>query len=108
MSEAEQWDGLAASYDRTVRLFSKSYPRVHELLRRDLEGCDHVLEVAAGTGQFTFALAEAATQVTTTDVSAEMNRHLDTKLAAQAVDKVDTAVMMSRSGPRSCRPGCGR
>ena len=93
MNEAQVWDRLAGGYDRTVRLFSKSYPRVRELLRRDLEGHGHVLEVSAGTGQFTFALAETVTRLTATDVSAEMIRHLESKLTTQAVDNVVTAVM---------------
>jgi len=51
------------------------------------------LEVAAGTGQFTFALAEAVTKLTATDASAEMIRYLDMKLAAQGIENVNTAVM---------------
>lgn len=93
MREAETWDRLSSQYDRVVGLFDRSYPRVRELLRRDLAGREHVLEVAAGTGQFTFDLAQVAGRVTATDVSPEMVRRLDMKLRDQGVKNVETAVM---------------
>jgi ubiquinone/menaquinone biosynthesis C-methylase UbiE len=93
MREAETWDRLSARYDRVVGLFDRSYPRVRELLRSDLAGREHVLEVAAGTGQFTFDLAQIAERVTATDVSPEMVKRLEAKLRGQGVENVETAVM---------------
>lgn len=93
MKEAETWDRLSSRYDRVVGLFDRSYPRVRELLRRDLAGREHVLEVAAGTGQFTFDLAQVAGRVTATDVSPEMVSRLDVRLRDQGVKNVETAVM---------------
>ena len=90
--EAQTWDRLAGRYDKNVKLFDRSYPRVREMLRADLEGRDHVLEVAAGTGQFTFELAETAKRLTATDVSAEMVQRLQAKLAEGGVDNVTVAV----------------
>jgi ubiquinone/menaquinone biosynthesis C-methylase UbiE len=91
--EAQVWDRLAGSYDRTVGHFDRSYPRVRELLAADLAGRGHVLEVAAGTGQFTFDIAEVAAQVTATDVSAAMVERLAAKVAERGVGNVATAVM---------------
>lgn len=79
--ESKIWDGFAENYDQTVRHFDRSYDAVRERLARDLKGCDRVLEVAAGTGQFTFALAEVAGHLTATDGSPEMVRYLKQKLA---------------------------
>jgi len=93
MREAETWDRLSFRYDRVVGLFDRSYPRVREALRRDPAGRGHVLEVAVGTGQFTFDLAQVAGRVTATDVSPEMVRRLDMKLRDQGVKNVETAVM---------------
>ncbi len=91
--EARIWDRLAGKYDRTIRHFDRGYPRVCELLRSDLAKRRHVLEVAAGTGQFTFALAEAAERVTATDVSPEMARRLEAKVAERKAGNITTAVM---------------
>jgi ubiquinone/menaquinone biosynthesis C-methylase UbiE len=93
MSEARIWDRFAANYDRTVRHFDRSYDRIRELIRADLAGRSRILEVASGTGQFTFALAGAADQLIATDVSAAMIRQLDGKLAGRGAENVTTAVM---------------
>lgn len=95
MNEANTWDRLSARYDKIVSLFDLSYPRVRELLRVDLPDREHVLEVAAGTGQFTFDLAETAKRVTATDVSPEMVKRLEAKIAERGVENVTTAVMSS-------------
>lgn len=92
MSEAKTWDRLSSTYDKTIGLFDRSYPRVRELLRSDLADREHVVEVAAGTGQFTFDLAETARQVTATDVSSEMVRRLQAKVAERGIQNVTTAV----------------
>ncbi len=93
MSEANAWDRLAGKYDKTVKHFDRSYPRIREMARADLGGRTHVLEVAAGTGQFTFELADAAGRLTATDVSPEMVERLAAKLAERNLDNVTTAVM---------------
>jgi len=59
VSEARTWDGLADRDDRVVRLFDQSYPAIRERLRADLAGRGRILDVAAGTGQFTAGLAAA-------------------------------------------------
>ncbi len=92
-NEAKVWDRLAGKYDRTVEHFDRSYPRVRELLRADLANREHILEVAAGTGQFTFDLAEVAGRVTATDASAEMARRLADKVTERGVGNVTATVM---------------
>lgn len=93
MTEVHRWDRLAGGYDRSVELFARSYPRVRELMRRDLDGRTDVLEVAAGTGQFTFELAATVERLTATDISPQMLQRLDAKLAHEKVHNVTTAVM---------------
>lgn len=93
VSEARTWDRLSSGYDQIVRLFDQSYPRVRGLLRQDLAGRDHVLEVAAGTGQFTFDLAETAGRVTATDISPEMIQRLQARVDTRNVKNVQVAVM---------------
>ena len=67
MSEDRVWDRLAGRYDLVVRLFDTSYGRVRHRLQRDLTGRERVLEIAAGTGQFTPELACLADRVVSTD-----------------------------------------
>lgn len=93
MSEASTWDGLAGRYDRVVRLFDRSYPAIRDRLRVDLVGRRRVLEVAAGTGQFTPDLAAVCEELVATDVSPEMVRLLGDRLGVQGIDGVSVAVM---------------
>lgn len=92
-SEARTWDGFAGRYDRLVRWFDRSYPAVRQLLAEDLGGRERVLEVAAGTGQFTLALAAAAEHVLATDVSPEMVARLRARVQSTGLSNVEVAVM---------------
>ncbi len=47
-------------------------PRMLELVREAVSGCDRVLEVAAGTGLVTTAIAQAARTVVATDYARSM------------------------------------
>lgn len=93
MSEAGVWDGFAGRYDRVVRLFDESYPEVERRLVGDVPQGSRVLEVAAGTGQFTIALARLAKRVTATDFSPEMARRLAQRVAESGLTNVDCLVM---------------
>ena len=93
MSEDSTWDRLARSYDKDVKHFDRSYPRVRELLRADLAGRENVMEIAAGTGQFTFDLAATVKRLTATDMSSEMVQRLQAKVADSGADNITTKVM---------------
>lgn len=93
MSEATIWDRLAGRYDSFVRIFDTSYPAVRERLAQDLVGSTRVLEVAAGTGQFTRALAGVAAHVVATDVSPRMVEGLSQAIEHAGLTNVTTAVM---------------
>jgi ubiquinone/menaquinone biosynthesis C-methylase UbiE len=84
MNEAKTWDRLARRYDQSVRLFNRSYPVVRARLRDHIEPTDRVLEIAAGTGQFTAALAERAAHLLATDIAPQMVAQLRAKLQGQA------------------------
>jgi len=78
-ADARIWDRLAKRYDMVVRIFDTSYPVVREHLREDLAGASQVLELAAGTGQFTADLARTADDLLTTDFSPEMVKELGSR-----------------------------
>ncbi len=81
--DASTWNRLAGRYDRIVRLFDTSYPRVRARLADDLPP-GRVLELAAGTGQFTLDLARRADALIATDVSPEMVAALTDAVAGAA------------------------
>ena len=93
MSEAPIWNGLASRYDKVVRLFDASYGRVRERLGRDLPQGGHLLEIAAGTGQFTADLASHSKSLLATDISPEMVARLRQRLAYAATGQIECAVM---------------
>ncbi len=88
MPDNTDWDGFASRYDRIVRLFDRAYPEVRRRLARDLDGAEHVLEIAAGTGQFTFDLADVAGEVVATDYSREMVEHIRARVSEHGVQNV--------------------
>ena len=93
MSEAREWDRLAGRYDSVVRIFDASYARVRERLARDLPSGGRLLEIAAGTGQFTAALAKQADELLTTDISPEMVARLRERVEGAGLRGVRCAVM---------------
>ncbi len=88
MPEATDWDGLASHYGRIVRVFDRSYPAVRQRLARDLSGAGRVLEIAAGTGQFTFDLAAVAQEVVATDYAREMVERIRARASDRGVQNV--------------------
>jgi ubiquinone/menaquinone biosynthesis C-methylase UbiE len=93
MDEARLWDSLAKRYDRIVRVFDSSYDAVREMLEEDLQGRARVLEVGAGTGQFTLDLARVASSVLATDVAPDMVARLRFRLREADAFNVRSAVM---------------
>ncbi|PID62216.1 MAG: SAM-dependent methyltransferase [Gammaproteobacteria bacterium] len=93
MNEAHIWDRLARYYDLVVRPFDTSYARVRERLSRDLPSGGHLLEVAAGTGQFTADLANRSEHLVATDISPEMVLRLRERVSEKGLPGVECAVM---------------
>jgi len=71
-SDRSYWDKHAKNYDRSMSLLGGPIPRMVELAEEAVRGLDRVLEVAAGTGLVTPALAAGAGEVIATDYSAAM------------------------------------
>lgn len=93
MDESKVWDRLAGRYDTVVKLFDTSYPAVVDRLGRHLPPEARVLEVAAGTGQFTIALAGLAREVVATDISAQMVERLRQHVTSADLHNVICEVM---------------
>ena len=91
MSEAQIWDEIATHYDDIARVFGTGYPAVRARLARDVSG-GRVLEVAAGTGQFTLDLARLADRLVAVDISPAMVGRLRDVLASAGVGDVEVAV----------------
>lgn len=87
------WDRIAPRYDRVIPWFDARYDEVRERLRRDVAGRSHVLELGAGTGQFTPTLARAVGRVTATDVSPEMVSRLAARMAELGAENVEARTM---------------
>ncbi len=92
-NESRVWDSLARRYDRIVRIFGRSYPAIRQRLSDDLRGRAKVLEVASGTGQFTFDLARVAESVVATDISPKMVECLRTAVQEAGATNVEAATM---------------
>jgi phosphatidylethanolamine/phosphatidyl-N-methylethanolamine N-methyltransferase len=83
------WDRHASNYDRSMAILGGPIPAMVERARRAVEGASSVLEVAAGTGLVTLAIAGAAQRIVATDYAAGMVERLRFKLNAAGVSNVE-------------------
>jgi ubiquinone/menaquinone biosynthesis C-methylase UbiE len=83
------WDRHARGYDAFMRLIGRPLSRALALTQDETRGLGRVLEVAAGTGLFTVAIARSAAQVVATDYSEAMLRELEARLAREDVHNVE-------------------
>jgi ubiquinone/menaquinone biosynthesis C-methylase UbiE len=79
-SDRSYWDKHAKNYDRSMSLLGGPIPRMVELAGEATRGLGRVLEVAAGTGLVTPALAAGAGEVIATDYSAAMVAALEQRV----------------------------
>ena len=68
MSDKDHWERHARNYDVSLhRVLGRPLPRMLQLASEAVRGKDKVLEVAAGTGIVTSAIARASHSVIATD-----------------------------------------
>lgn len=91
--ERQIWSRLSGRYDLLIRVLSTSYSEIRARLRRDLKGRSRVLEVAAGTGQFTSALADVADDLVATDLAPSMVERLEKRMRGEGRSNVSTRVV---------------
>lgn len=71
------WERHAKRYDRSTRFLSRPVPRMLELAVETAKGKARVLEVAAGTGLVTTAIAPVVGELIATDYAVEMVKQLE-------------------------------
>lgn len=81
------WEKNAKRYDLSMALLGGPLPRTATLCSEAVRGL-HVLEVAAGTGLITAALARTAASVTATDYSGAMVEKLSERVAREGYRNV--------------------
>jgi len=79
-NDRKYWDKHAKNYDRSMKLLGRALPRMIELAGEAVRGSARVLEVAAGTGLVTPALAASAKEVVAADYSAAMVSALERRV----------------------------
>ncbi len=86
--DKQYWDKHAKNYDRSMSLLGRPIPRMVELAGEATRGLGRVLEVAAGTGLVTPALAAGAREVVATDYSAAMVAALERRVRGAGLTNV--------------------
>ena len=81
------WERHAPNYDLSMRLLGRPLPRMLELVGEAVSG-RRVLEVAAGTGIVTGAIARSAGAVVATDYAAAMVQRLERRVGAAGLHNV--------------------
>ncbi len=82
------WERHAKRYDRSTRFLSRPVPRMLELVVDAVKSRARVLEVAAGTGLVTAAMAPIVGELVATDYAAAMVRELDGRVREAALANV--------------------
>lgn len=82
------WERHAKRYDRSTRFLSRPIPRMLELAVEAATGKARVLEVAAGTGLVTTAIAPVVGELIATDYAGEMVKQLETRVQSAGLSKV--------------------
>lgn len=86
--ERSYWEQHARNYDRSLWVLSKPLPRMLELTTSAVAGASRVLEVAAGTGLVTTAIAQTAGHVLATDYAESMVGMLEQRVKAAGLANV--------------------
>jgi len=84
----EYWERHAARYDRVTRFLARPVPRMLELAVEALKGSGRMLEVAAGTGLVTAAIAPVVGELVATDYAEAMVRQLDARVRVAGLSNV--------------------
>lgn len=82
------WERNASRYDASARLIGRPLPRMLELVSGAVDVADRVLEVAAGTGIVTIAIAGRAKEVVATDYAAAMVEMLERRVRSEGLENV--------------------
>ncbi|HTV22358.1 MAG TPA: class I SAM-dependent methyltransferase [Polyangiaceae bacterium] len=82
------WERHAKNYDRSMRLLGGPLPRMLELSADAVRGSGRVLEVAAGTGLVTRAIARTAHEVIATDYARAMVNELELRVRQEGLTHV--------------------
>jgi phosphatidylethanolamine/phosphatidyl-N-methylethanolamine N-methyltransferase len=82
------WERHAKRYDRSTRFLAGPVPRMLDLAVAAARGLNDVLEVAAGTGLLTVAIAPVVTSVIATDYAPAMVAQLEARLRAEKIGNV--------------------
>ena len=89
MSDRDYWERHARRYDTPTRwLIGRSLPRLLELASEAVRGKGRVLEVAAGTGIVTSAIAQTCGSVVATDYASAMVESLGRRVQDDRLENV--------------------
>ena len=89
MSDRDYWERHARNYDASVRwVLGRPMPRMLELASEAVRGRAMVLEVAAGTGIVTSAIARTSDTVVATDYAAAMVESLEVRVQGDGLSNV--------------------
>ena len=82
------WERHAKRYDRSTRFLSRPVPRMLELAVEAAKGRARVLEVAAGTGLITTAIAPVVGELIATDYAQAMVQRLEARVGDAGLTNV--------------------
>lgn len=83
------WERHARGYDRSMSLFGGPLPRVRQLTVDAVAGAGRVLEVAAGTGLLTVAIAPRVGRLVATDYADAMIAVLEARVREAGLTNVE-------------------
>ena len=87
------WDSFAGKYDRFISKYAnKTYVKFLILMNNELSADSKVLEVGAGTGLISFAIADKVKSITAVDHAPEMIKLANNKLKDSKFNNIEFKV----------------
>lgn len=87
------WERAAGRYDLSMTVLGGPLSPMSKLVAREVRGRERVLELAAGTGLVTRAIAPEVGQLVATDYSEAMVAKLDARVRAEGLTNVETSTL---------------
>ena len=87
------WERTAGRYDLSMTLFGGPLEAMLPLVAEEVDGLERVLELAAGTGLVSAAIAPVVGQLVATDYAEAMVAKLANRVRALGLDNVSTRTL---------------
>lgn len=90
--ETNYWDNKASDYDNHLKKSKDSYSKIIELIIKESNKAQTILDIGTGTGEIPIALADSVEKIVATDFSQEMVNIANLKIEKLHINNISFQV----------------